>query len=1096
MKLRALEIQRLPGVDALRVEPPGDGVQLIVGPNAAGKSSLVRALRLLLAEVRPDDPTTVALSAAFEADDGHWRVTRTGSARQWEHDGRPCDPPALPASTQLDAYLLRVEDLLAADSAHDTRLGQHLRRELWGGFDLEAVRTEPPFAMGPRVGRGEADAVRRTRTRLHEVLKGYEALRRQEKDLHTLERNIEEAREAQHRATRLEAALRLLEARRQRQQLEERIAAFPEAVARLDGAEAGRLDTLESRCAELQEQEREQRGRREQLREQLEATGMAERRPEEATLRALNDRLHELTRQREQLERDRDELRSAEAQVTGCLEGLGGPPDDPPAAPAVTPEAVSRAQTLAERAHRARRDYDEARGHEERAREDRTQGRTPGPGPFVEGGVGAAAAGATVLAVHAGAIPAALLAAVAALGAAALLAWRLYRARSAGASDDHVRHLAQRRADAEAELDRVAQARDELQRRCGVDVGQVTEGGLARLLQLAHDLDAARARRHRCQEAVEQRLERISALRDGLLRELGEWLDAAGGKDASDDHALRSHLQELEQRARTAADLHLKLLEVDREVARTRHEHDEAEREWRALFERAALEPGDRAALEELLRQRGEHQNLRQELDRALAVERERAGAVGDDAELTGMVEAGDEETLQRRLEQCRHAAESLTSHQEAYQRLKARLDQAGLDGELERVSAELQQAEDRLAAYRERALLAAAGHAVLDLVEREHRVDGEPEVLRTARERFNAFTDHAWGLELGDDGRFQGRELRSGEVRELRELSSGTRMQLLLAVRTAWLEYSERAHRALPLFLDEALTTTDEHRFRAVAGALERLAESSQRQVFYLTARPQEIRLWEAASGHRPAVIDLQELRRGEPTPAAADFELPAEDPLPAPEGRSASEYGSALDVPPVEPSRAAEDVHLFHLLRDDLETLYRLLVHKVVRLGELEAFLALPAAEAVLPDPDVRARLTHRCRVARRWLEAWRVGRGRPVDRGVLEQATADGKSILTDRMIGPVSELAEDCGGDGDALLERLENREVPGFLQRKAEDLREWLTAEGYVDPRARLDAGGRRRHVLDAEAGRADPEEINETVRWLEAGCAAGRDSSS
>ena len=51
-------------------------------------------------------------------------------------------------------------------------------------------------------------------------------------------------------------------------------------------------------------------------------------------------------------------------------------------------------------------------------------------------------------------------------------------------------------------------------------------------------------------------------------------------------------------------------------------------------------------------------------------------------------------------------------------------------------------------------------------------------------------------------------------------ELSDGTRIQLLLACRLAYLEEAEGDTKT-PLFLDEVLSTTDPERFTAVAGAV-----------------------------------------------------------------------------------------------------------------------------------------------------------------------------------------------------------------------------------------------------------------------------------
>ena len=116
----------------------------------------------------------------------------------------------------------------------------------------------------------------------------------------------------------------------------------------------------------------------------------------------------------------------------------------------------------------------------------------------------------------------------------------------------------------------------------------------------------------------------------------------------------------------------------------------------------------------------------------------------------------------------------------------------------------------------------------LLDDVERAFEAEHEPAVLRRARDLFAEVTARAFELRLRNDGSLHRLTMFAQETeRELAELSSGTRMQLLLAVRLAWLETQEQGGETLPLFLDEALTTSDEERFAVMAQSMERLAGS-----------------------------------------------------------------------------------------------------------------------------------------------------------------------------------------------------------------------------------------------------------------------------
>jgi hypothetical protein len=359
--------------------------------------------------------------------------------------------------------------------------------------------------------------------------------------------------------------------------------------------------------------------------------------------------------------------------------------------------------------------------------------------------------------------------------------------------------------------------------------------------------------------------------------------------------------------------------------------------------------------------------------------------------------------------------------------------------------------------------------------------------VLRDARERFRRFTHNAWDLELDDERGFVARDQVSGERRDLAALSSGTRMQLLLGVRLAWTRRIEQGRKALPLFLDEALTTADEHRFDAVARSLASLAADEDRQVFYLSARRHEIALWERATGERPHHFDLAAVRFGGEAAPAADLTLPEPELLPEPGNRSAVEYAAALGVPAVDPRQPPGRVHLFHLLRDDLPLLHRLMAQwRVDRLGLLETLLASTAAPTAMPDTAARHTLQGRCAAARAWIAAWRQGRGRPVDRTVLEQSDA-----VSDTFVDRVAALAEEVNGDAEALARSLREGRVKGFRSSKTEKLEDWLAEQGYIDPAEPLSVEDRERQALMEAAAESSAEEIRKVTTWLEAGMGTG-----
>ena len=353
-------------------------------------------------------------------------------------------------------------------------------------------------------------------------------------------------------------------------------------------------------------------------------------------------------------------------------------------------------------------------------------------------------------------------------------------------------------------------------------------------------------------------------------------------------------------------------------------------------------------------------------------------------------MEADDEEGLVSRLEKAGAEEREWGERQKERIQIETRLQGAGADRRLEEALAARGEARAALQQVRERALQVAAGRFLLEEVKAEHRVEHEPAVLQDARERFERFTRHGWSLELDPDAGFIARDLEQGERRGLGELSSATRMQLLLAARMAWTRSLEQGREALPFFLDEALTTSDPERFHEIASSVASLIKQEGRQIFYLCAQPSDVHLWSRSLGESPRVIDLGRLRFDRPSETAADaFELPEPDTIPEPGDLSAEEYAARLGAGPIEPWEDPGRIHIFHLLRDDLPRLHRLMSGWGMRLmGPLEGLLAGPAGALAVPQEPLRREWLGRCRAARAWVEAWREGRGRPVDRAALEQ------------------------------------------------------------------------------------------------------------
>ena len=1207
MRLRRLSIRALPGIEpGFSFEPASGGVNIVTGPNAIGKSSLARALRYLLAGVDGrNDPPDLHLEAELTSDTTEWTVRRMGRQVVWRRDGEPADAPALPGADQFGLYRLSMESLLT-DDADDRALADRLWRMVRGGYDLDAARVG---GVGPRFAATEERQLREARAELAGLRNKHRDLRLREAELPGLARRIRRADQARVRCGRVETALDLLKAIRERRARGAVLQAFPVEMARLHGDEIERLEEFEEEIT-LRETELVDARRflKERVRER-ENTGFGDTLPDPELADCARKALR-------RVERDAIERGNARVALAGAEETLakaraelggGGAPSGPGAdglgrakvagadanagriPPRLDADSLDRARKIAEplvdkraRRRELRQWLDMAGDAPQQAEVDRLRDGVSALRRWLAVSEDSASRvlvwvrHTTQVALWAGMTLAALLA-LWALRAesywllgffltvmANLFAvyWFSRQAASLGADarDEAKRNYAETgleippewnreavrehlRSDVEARLNRLLLRQERAVRAGGLraeleqaetEIGELEEKKMALASELGIDPELPGAPFLRFISVTEKwdSAQRDHAVKAAALRALDDrigegaahvrellapWrttvevdsdatdhVDGVSASEAEVD-ALRVAFDALEKRLAKAK-------EADGEIesARDRVESLEdrirnAEAGRSGLFERAGIATGARAELARRVDGLNDWRKANDALVLATGDENRLRGLISDDASLIEAAEKGvdpievaedsadpvevaEEGAVTELQRELRAASKEADKHDELLKKqqdIETLLREARKSHDLERAAGELDEAGEALRDKRDRALLHVATDLLLNDVEDAFRTEREPELLRRARERFEQVTAHEFTLELADKSGFTARDLTQGVLRAPAELSSGTRMQLLLALRLAWTEDRERGGEALPLFLDEALTTSDESRFAVMARTISRLSRNDGRQIFYLSARRHEATLWKQATGTEPGVIDLAAVRFGSALadPDALRVETPPA--LPSPDGLAAERYSALIGVHPVNPRADAGGIHLFHTLRDDLGLLHGLLdTWRIGALGQLESLLASDAARSAVSDRQTRQRLRQRSRTARIWAELWRQGRGKPVGRAVLDESGA-----VSDVFLDPAADLAKELKGDGKALVLALRDRRVKGFHASKADELERWLADKGYVDDAATLEPGERRRLTLQrvVPPAPADAEDVNRVVDWLESG---------
>ena len=601
----------------------------------------------------------------------------------------------------------------------------------------------------------------------------------------------------------------------------------------------------------------------------------------------------------------------------------------------------------------------------------------------------------------------------------------------------------------------------------------------AELVDFARAVDQLRATRIKYEGAA-GRVDECEAKHLRLLSELADVLQRHGEPLPKDATTAKAYLAALSDRnARLIKGL------ADERQANTQLDQNFADRKAavetiRQIYATASVEDGDLASLTGLLDVLPRYRELQQRamiLQGQVSLDREELAKAGE----TALADL-DGASLERLEHDLSAAADLIDGLQGEIADVNAQVNEAKRSTGLQDLIARQENARTELEHRRDEALFAGAGKFLVDAVEREYEATQMPRVFERASGHFSTFTHHSYELRLGRDTgapRLQAMDLRSGESRELDELSDGTRAQLLLAARMAFAEEVEQGT-TLPLFLDEALDQSDPDRFQAIARSLGRIANDQGRQIFYLTTdhldRDRIRYALEAEDCLIAAEIDLGSLRgRAAGVTQSSALRVPTKPDIPSPDGTMPEEYGVTLGVPRFAPARGYSEQHLFYLLSDDLDLLHALLTNGIEHAGQWKTVSGTTLAEKLAARSKTSLEIDARISLLEVFCELWSQGKGRIVDRDVLVQSRS-----LSHKYLDHVVFIAKDLDGDADALLATVLARKDPrlkGFRHSSAEALEEYLRDNGYLDDRPVLGESDLRLRALSSPSASELPDGV-------------------
>jgi len=355
--------------------------------------------------------------------------------------------------------------------------------------------------------------------------------------------------------------------------------------------------------------------------------------------------------------------------------------------------------------------------------------------------------------------------------------------------------------------------------------------------------------------------------------------------------------------------------------------------------------------------------------------------------------------------------------------------------------------------------LASMTGKLLTNALKRQADEQDRPQVFRAADSLLGRITLGRYRLRLrtGEPSAFAAYDTVERQWKELDQLSTGTRIQLLLSVRLAFLGAQETTV-SLPIIADELMATSDPERASAIIEALAEISREG-RQVFYFTSQKEELDRWKAFLEGKPDLTMKQFMLGSRESEAyGMNLERPAPemagsyllDIVPEPGEMDHAQYGAALQPGVFDPMRDEPGrLHVWYLFTDPV-IIYDLLKKGLVHWSQVEMYREAGGIVDSL-GKELMEETQSKVAILERFLELYRQGRALRIDRSVLERSGA-----VSGQFIDPLSELLESLAGNPVQLIASLEKGEIVGFRNRKKDQLKEYFIENHIIPMDVRLD----------------------------------------
>lgn len=1118
LRIKDLTIREMPGFPSGMKPFKGfsDGINIVAGPNASGKSTTANAIQKLIWQ---NDTHRIKLSGHADLNGDNWTLRVDSGHKVVQLNGVDDEITGVPAAEEQNRYMLALHKLLTADGKD---LAKQIIRESVGGYDPEKAAENLEYTSRiSTTGIGAYKEFKSAEKAVYDSQQAQKGIKAEEQKLSELYKQREVAELSQKKADFYKLAIEKKKAEQSFEELEDRKNKFPAVLTNAHGDELSRIEGLVEEIshaeAEIQKAENKITECRNQLAKlTIPANGVPEKVLDELEIRV--DRIEELEKEITSLEMNQ---KSLEKKRSDALKRIGEHAD-PEKLRELDLQYVGDLDQFLQDAHRT---ASEKRVVEKEIEEyEKEYSGEVASSDSIRDGIGAlgnwlkevpvsrevpswlilliallavASAGAGYF------VPAAGLAGLAAILVLAIYGWiqlrtpidhqtemvRIADYKNTGLNPPEAWNPENVRVKLDELISELREARWQEQ------ISGKLENSRKRLRELESRIKTVKVQGKELKEKlsvipdlpfeepagyselawfikVVQNWQAADTELLALVEELKEKKKQFGRELERTAELIKPHTDSLARDSATTKavfndlrkqeDIRYKAEEeISRQQSAVKSHKGLISRKMKILnevYEKFEIPLGEKVQLRNLIDQLDEYNEIVKKFDFAEEEHKKRSRELRDHSlfaeEQDHIAEFTLDQTEDYRKELLKDA-EKLEPLRDQISEIEARVKTVKSGSLLEKALKERDEAAEGLKSHYEQNLSKITGRLLVDKLKDRMREQNRPKVFKEANRLFNRITKGRYELRIeeNEESVFRAYDTVDRVGRGLDELSSGTRIQLLMAVRLAFVETQETSIK-LPILADELLANSDDVRAEAIIEALTEISRDG-RQVFYFTAQGDEVVKWEnyltrnGAADHKVFYLTGEKSGDEYKTMKPDRQAIRLMHDVPEPGSLSFKGYREKLNVPMFNPlTDEPEQLHLGYLM-DDPKLLYSALSSGIKYWGAFKSYLNEGGLIEGLEEQGNKI-MVEKTELLERYLQLYRQGRPRPIDRGVLEDSGA-----VSDSFIDSVSEKLRELNGDPSELLTALRNSEVSGFRTNKMDDLEAFLLEKGYIDSREPL-----------------------------------------